>query len=78
MDSLENSIFSWEELQEDVLSCWAFDNCTFKRDFGPWFKDDFVQHLAFNFDESTLTEYSPDGEVLKTCMVKLEPVYGTL
>lgn len=44
---------------------------TFKLDFGPWKKGQKVDCLALDGD--ILTEWSDEGEKLKTCKVKMVP-----
>ncbi len=46
---------------------------TFKKDFGPWKKGHTTDALTLQLKEAKLVEWSSDGEIVKTCPVKLVP-----
>ena len=62
MTPIENDIFYWEDLQEATLDCLMFEDCTFKKDFGPWKKGEQVPIICINFDKSTFAVQSVDGK----------------
>ncbi len=52
---IETGLFAWKELQENVVECMMYSDCTFLKDFGPWKKDQVVDLIWINFDQSTFT-----------------------
>lgn len=71
---IEEEIFEWEDLNEVELTCLSFSKCRFLVNFGPWIKDEKVDFMTFNFDESTLTEHKNDGTFVKGTKIKLEAI----
>ena len=72
MSRIEEQLFTWKDLNEYVLDCLSLGYCTFIKDFGPWEKGHEADNMVFNFEESTLTEYSDEGKKLVTCNLELK------
>ena len=44
---------------------------TFKKDFGPWKKGQYVSNIRFDFSCSTITEYNDVGKAIRTVRIGL-------
>jgi hypothetical protein len=55
---------SWEDCYCSTLECLSLSKCVFAVDFGKWKKGYEAQNIVFNFEKSTIEEYSEDGQLV--------------
>jgi len=73
----ENNFLGSIFVAEDIITAdaerVAFGNVKFKRDFGPWKKDQIVPVLVFDNVFGYLQTEAEDEQILQQCKLKLEP-----
>lgn len=78
MKLLEDILTHSEEFDELELDCLVINDVKFKKDFGPWLRDEEVASITFNFEEGSASEHDDAGKVVRSCLLKLsareEPV----
>ena len=65
-----DEIIDFDVLTENDGVIVQFENATFKKDFGPFKKDDVAYVLAFDLDEGTLTEYDGADDIVRQCKIE--------
>jgi hypothetical protein len=67
-----DEIVTYKTLYDDQLHSYIVEGVRFRKDFGPWKKDEFVAVLCFNFLERTIVEYESDSDnIIKQAKIHL-------
>lgn len=67
-------LIDYSRLEEACQDCFGFSGVIFKRDFGPWKKNEFIKSLWFKLDgEPLVEETSDEGKIIRSCKFTLMP-----
>jgi len=66
-----SEIFDFDNWDQSDTMCFVFNDCTFKKMFGLFRKDEKVKYLTVNFSKGILEETNDKGVVLRRCTIGL-------
>src|SRR3954464_10801834 len=70
-----DEIVTYKTLYDDQIHNYVVKNAQFRKDFGPWKKDEYVAVLSFNFLDRTVTEHETTSDkIIKEAQIHLTAV----
>ena len=71
-DSLERVIFNWDKCEVVDTYIQQYLTCDFIKDFGPWSKGYTAFCIVLDIENSLMTEYDTNSEVVAQVELELE------